>query len=78
MKKGSCPKCGSTKVIADATVLDRSPYNDKLTVQTDTRPLAILFKGTRKSHLSAWVCGECGYTELYAETPETLLPEDQA
>ena len=66
-----CPKCGSSDVIADAKAIDRAD-NGHLTVATFRKPEAVLFKGTVTTTLSAWVCAECGYLELYANDPKKL------
>ncbi len=75
MKRSStCPKCGGAEIIADAKVLDRNyqPYEDELTVAADRKPDALLFKGRRKSTLSAWICADSGFTEFYADEPGNL------
>jgi hypothetical protein len=36
-------------------------------------PDALFFRGEVKTSLKAWVCGVCGYTELYAKHPAALL-----
>ncbi len=73
MKDGICPKCHSNKIVSNARVLDRSrrsTYN--LTLEVLEKPHALIFKGNVHSTLSAFVCGECGYSELYAEDPKGL------
>jgi predicted nucleic-acid-binding Zn-ribbon protein len=68
-----CPKCGSTEIIADATALDYSQtIIQELTVATFARPKAVIFKKKQTSTVSAWVCGDCGYLELYADSPSSL------
>ncbi len=69
-----CPKCGSTDVIADATPIDRSHHSNQteFTVATFRKPQAILFKGEQDTTVSAWVCADCGFVELYADSPKAL------
>lgn len=70
-----CPKCDSTRVIADATALDRSgddPTRD-FTVATYRNPDAWVFRGEQRSTVSVWACGDCGYLEFYADAPRDLL-----
>ena len=72
-----CPKCGSSDVIADAKVIDRThgPWGSnetESTVATFRKPDAFLFKGQQNTTLSAWVCAECGFVEFYADSPKTL------
>jgi predicted nucleic-acid-binding Zn-ribbon protein len=75
-----CPKCGSSDVIADATVIDRTrgPFGSsetESTVATFRKPDAVLFKGQQNTTLSAWVCVACGFVEFYADAPKTLKVE---
>lgn len=73
---GKCPKCGGTNVIADAKSIDRgeSFIEHDMAVATFRNPQAILFKGQQVSAVSAWVCGTCGFLELYADKPEAIRP----
>jgi predicted nucleic-acid-binding Zn-ribbon protein len=75
MKRNSkCPKCGSSDIIADARVIDRSVQSNhtQLTVATFRKPDALLFKSQQSTPVSAWVCAECGFVEFYADLPKTL------
>ncbi len=71
---GRCPKCGSTNIIKDASAVDQNGIHEyELKVATYVDPTALIFKGKMGSSLlSAWVCMECGFTELYADTPKAL------
>lgn len=69
-KTGICPKCGSRDIIAPAEVhgsLDRP-----IKVGTYQNPDALIFKGRQEVPIFAWVCGVCGYLELYASDPNDL------
>ena len=75
MKRNSkCPKCGSSDVIADAKAIDRGDCDteQELSVGTFRKPHAIVFKGKLTTTLSAWVCGDCGYVEFYADDPQGI------
>ena len=69
-----CPKCGSTEILADAKAIDRghSDLQREFSVATFGKPDALIFKEQHKSTISAWVCGQCGYLELYADSPSSL------
>ena len=69
-----CPKCGSSDIIADAKAIDRGHGNleGELSVGTFRHPDALLFKGRLASTMSAWVCANCGYVELYADSPRSI------
>jgi predicted nucleic-acid-binding Zn-ribbon protein len=73
-RTNTCPKCGSSDVIADAKAIDRSHSSNQteLTVATFRKPDAVIFKGQQETTLSAWVCAECGFVEFYADSPKTL------
>lgn len=65
-----CPKCGSRDVIADAKAIDH--VGGALSVSTFRKPDAVMFKGLSTTTLSAWVCTDCGYLELYADHPKSI------
>ena len=71
----TCPKCGSNQIIADAKAVDRgeSDFQRDLSVATYRKPEALIFKGKQSTSLSAWVCVTCGYIELYADAPTSLI-----
>ena len=73
-KSNQCPKCGSKAIIADAKAIDRGESNSQqeFTVATFGKPDALLFKDKHTSKVSAWVCEQCGYLELYVDSPESL------
>jgi hypothetical protein len=69
-----CNKCGSSKIIPLAGMIDQGQYSDgTLKAQVGyTNPEAWVFKGAVYAKLKANICGECGYTELVAEEPAAL------
>jgi predicted nucleic-acid-binding Zn-ribbon protein len=69
-----CPKCGSVDVIADAKAFHRSyrGNQEEITVAIFRKPYALIFKGQQQTTVSAWVCAECGFVELYADSPRAL------
>ena len=56
------------KVLADAGM----QADLSVAIALFRKPDAALFKGKRKITLSACVCTQCGYIELYADSPDTL------
>lgn len=75
---GKCPKCNSTHVLADITVLDRGHLNSEFEFSLTGygRPKAMIFKERRSSPVSAWVCATCGFIEFYADNPLKLAKLD--
>jgi predicted nucleic-acid-binding Zn-ribbon protein len=74
-KTGTCPKCGSSDLIKKATVVDRGHGGSKqpLQVATYKDAEALFFKGEHERPVFAWICVSCGFTELYAESPQDLI-----
>ena len=69
-----CAKCGSGKVVPLARMADQGQYSDgKLKAVVYTNPEAWIFKGAVSAVLRARICGDCGFTELYAEKPQALF-----
>jgi predicted nucleic-acid-binding Zn-ribbon protein len=68
-----CAKCGADAVIPRAILMDQGQGSQgALTVKVERHPEALFFKDASLSPLVARVCGLCGYTELYADSPEEL------
>lgn len=75
-RTGKCPKCGSAIVVPDAKARDHGHFDvvHEMSVSTELDPQALIFKGTRKSTVSAWVCAACGFIEYYADSPRSIAP----
>jgi predicted nucleic-acid-binding Zn-ribbon protein len=74
MKDGRCPKCSSTDVIPNVSILEHNgSVSENVKAVVAKNPKALFFRGKVKTSLKAWVCGSCGYTELYAKNPAALL-----
>jgi len=72
-KVDKCAKCGSSSVIQRAMVVDFGQGGEKsLRVRVDADPTAMVFKKSTRSDVHAWICGQCGYMELYADDPADL------
>jgi ribosomal protein S27AE len=68
-----CARCGSADILPDLRVEDRGAdavARNDLTVSVEADRL---FRAPPGSQLRAHVCGACGYTELFAVSPERLL-----
>jgi hypothetical protein len=70
----ACSKCGSKKIIPNVSVIDyrNQMTPGELTVVVQEDPDAMIFKGTRTGRLRAWVCGECGYVDMFVGNPDEL------
>ena len=71
---GTCPKCGSVDIIANAKAIDRGHGNSQmdLSLATFRKPDALIFREKQETTVSAWVCAGCGYVEFYADAPRTI------
>jgi len=67
-----CPKCGSDNQIPDVRV-HGGFHARSLKVEIVEDPKAWLDKGVHESILTATVCGQCGFTELYVKNPAELV-----
>jgi DNA-directed RNA polymerase subunit RPC12/RpoP len=66
MKK-RCPNCQSTRIIPNADAVETS----NLSIRIYERP-DVTLKKVRHYPLKAWVCTDCGYTQLYVSRPTEL------
>ncbi len=69
-----CTKCGASKMITGIPVEDQGqPSDGQLKAHVGfLHPEAIIFRGSTYAELRANICGQCGYTELFADNPEVL------
>lgn len=72
-----CIKC-SGEVIQHATVVDVRQQGGNLHVSVASNPDALVLKKTAQSAIHAYICSDCGYTELYADDPRELYEASKA
>jgi hypothetical protein len=74
-----CPKCGSSKIIPKARILDQGQGSDgDLKVVIYGNPKALIFKDRLYGKLMADICGDCGHVELRVENAEELYDHYEA
>ena len=65
---GTCPRCGSSKIIPKVPLLDHygrtGTMSDPAEVQVQGAPDAWVFKETVTGEVSFRICGECGHAQL--------------
>lgn len=69
----NCLVCGSHKIIPNLPLRDAEYYpsqSHKVTVES--KPTAILFRGSVSGQVLGYVCGNCGYIAFFAEYHEEL------
>ena len=74
----TCPKCESQRIIPNAEVRAIAEGGGKIYIPVSEHPDALIFKGTHLGYLRAWICGNCGFTELYMENSEELYAAYEA
>jgi len=70
MKDGKCPKCGSTAIMQDVKVRDvggSGPYPLRAETEAPEPPNSnfLWTPETATGDIRAWICSQCGFTELY-------------
>lgn len=74
MAEVGCGKCGSRRVIPNAKVLSCVDRPDLgLMAVIARKPQAAFFRGEAQTKLIARICGDCGYTEFFADEPGVLF-----
>ena len=73
IRSGICPKCGSAKIVPKRRLYpDKREIGEVQVIQYE-RPESLWDFGSQAvSTIRAWICGECGYTELYATNYQEL------
>lgn len=71
--KRRCPSCLSEKLIAAVPLADQA-----LSVAIERSPASLLFRSWATSTFRVWICGECGYTSIFATDPAELYAAYQA
>ena len=84
MKDGVCPKCGAHDVVPRLPILDpgfayksTDPSKVSLFIIIEEKPDALILNKAMRFKVKAWVCGQCGYTELYTDSPHKLKESAQ-
>ncbi|MGC9467051.1 MAG: hypothetical protein ACP5HS_00535 [Anaerolineae bacterium] len=72
MTKKVCPSCRSTRIIPNADAVETGD----LTIRIYERP-DLALRGIRHYPLKAWVCADCGFTQLYVNQPDELAASYQ-
>jgi len=69
-QSGRCVKCGCADILRRVRVVGLDGYD--LLLRVDGNPSAMMFKHSGHSPMDAYVCADCGFTELYARVPKNL------
>jgi predicted nucleic-acid-binding Zn-ribbon protein len=73
MKTGICPKCGSSEIMSNVKVLDAGHLNSQRPLHAVVQePQGGTMADGRSGHIQAYICSQCGFTELYTDNLENL------
>lgn len=75
-KTGKCPKCESKNLLGNVPIDDYGQLNGSkfpLKVRVFKKPKALIIQKYVERLLLAWICTDCGYTEIYTREPKALL-----
>lgn len=72
MMKKTCPNCRSERIIPNTDAVETG----NLAIRIYEQP-GVSLRGARHYPLKAWVCAECGYTQLYVNQPGELAASYQ-
>ena len=72
MKDQHCPKCDGTQIMADIEVRDwgstgAEPLRVYIPEPEPEKHGFIWQQGESSGEVRAWICANCGYTELYTD-----------
>lgn len=66
--RGVCPKCKSGGIVPNVEAVDSSSLSIRVYGEAGG------YNGRAHNFpVRAWVCGACGYTELYVSQPQAVL-----
>jgi predicted nucleic-acid-binding Zn-ribbon protein len=73
-QSGACPKCNSHNLIKNVRIPDNGyRHFTVLAISFIVEKMGWFSARSVSGEIRAWVCGHCGYTELYTENYKELL-----
>lgn len=72
MRSGTCPKCGSTEILENVSMNTLGEAGPAGTIAFRLEETFGFMKKSTRVEARAWICGACGFAELYAAEPEKL------
>ncbi len=78
MRSGTCPKCESTEILEGVGVNTLGEGGPDGRIAFRLEETSGFLKKSTRVEAKAWICGACGYSELYAEDPGKLAERWQA
>lgn len=71
---GICPKCNSQSLIKNIRIPDNTYRGSAiLSISFIVEKMGWFSNRSVRGEIRAWICGNCGYTELYTENYKELL-----
>jgi predicted nucleic-acid-binding Zn-ribbon protein len=72
VRSGTCPKCGSNEILESVSMNTMGEGGPAGIIAFRLEETSGFMKKSTRVEVKAWVCGACGYTELYAAEPAKL------
>lgn len=67
MMKKVCPNCRSTRIVPNADAVETNDLSIRIYERPD-----VTLRQVRHFPLKAWICTDCGFTQLYVSQPDEL------
>ena len=71
MRDGNCSRCGGQEIL-EGVRLKVAGAGSADDVRAVVAPTSGMFRQQTGSEMRAWICGACGYSELYVADPAAL------
>jgi predicted nucleic-acid-binding Zn-ribbon protein len=78
VRSGTCPKCGSNEILESVSMTTLGEGTPAGTIAFRLEETFGFLKKSTRVEARAWICGACGFAELYAAEPGKLLERWQA
>ena len=72
MRSGACPKCGSKEILEGVSMNTLGEGGPAGLIAFRLEETQGFLKKSTRVEAKAWICGDCGYSEIYAEEPGKL------
>jgi predicted nucleic-acid-binding Zn-ribbon protein len=72
VRSGTCPKCGSTEILEGVGLNPLGEGGPDGIIAFRLEETSGFLKKSTRVEVKAWICGACGYSEIYAADPTKL------
>lgn len=72
MRSGTCPKCGSSEILESVSMNTLGEAGPAGAIAFRLEETFGFMRKSTRVEAKAWICGACGFAELYAAEPAKL------